>query len=126
LYGRFILGDARHEFLVGAGYVEASANRRDYGYNGWHGLARLNYRMGNGFVISPLISFSQDFYDGSATALETSKRQDDRLRIGAELSYPLSRAWSLEAAYYYVNTNSTSSLYSYDQHVVSLGSVWRF
>ena len=52
-----------------------------------------------------------------ATALETQKRRDDRLRAGVEIAYALSN----EAAYYYTNAFSTSNLYTYDQHVVNLG-----
>ena len=125
-YGRFIFGGAGHEFMIGGGYIGASANRNDYAYDGWRGLARFNLRLPRGFTISPGISFAQEFYKGPGTALETEKRQDDRLRVGADLSYSINDAWSVEASYHYVNSNSTSALYDYDQHVVSLGMARKF
>ena len=120
-YGRFILGDSGHEFLIGGGYLSASANNNNYGYDGWHALARFSFKLPNGLLISPLVSFSQESYGGPATALETENRRDDRWRMGVELAYALSSAWIIEAAYYYTNVSSTSGLHTFDQHVINLG-----
>ena len=60
------------------------------------------------------------------TALETRHRKDERLRVGADLSYAITEAWSIEASYYYVDTFSTCKLYKHDQHAVSLGVAWKF
>jgi len=65
-------------------------------------------------------------YKGPATALETRDRKDERLRVGADLSYAINEAWSIEVSYYYANTFSTCNLYKYDQHVISLGVAWKF
>ena len=125
-YARFFFGDDGHEFLIGAGFVGASAKWRDYGYDGWEGLARFSFKLPYGFTLSPQVSFTQEFYQGPATALETRKRQDDRLRIGADLSYAINESWSIEASYYYTDNSSTCKLYKYDQHLVSLGLAWKF
>jgi len=45
---------------------------------------------------------------------------------GADVSYAITEAWSIEASYYYVDTFSTCKLYKHDQHVVSLGVAWKF
>jgi opacity protein-like surface antigen len=125
-YARFFFGDAGHEFLIGAGYVGASAEWHHYGYDGWQGLARFSFKLPYGFTLSPQVSFTQEFYKGPATALEVRHRQDDRLRVGADISYALSESWSIEASYYYSNNYSTCNLYKYDQHLVSLGVAWKF
>ena len=125
-YARFIFGDAGHEFIIGAGYVGASAQRVQYKYDGWQGLARFNFKLPYGFTLSPSISFNQEWYKGPGTALETRYRQDDRLRVGADISYAINEAWSIEASYYYANTFSTCNLYKNDQHLVSLGVAWKF
>ena len=120
-YARFFMGNSRHELLIGGGYMSASANHKDYGYDGWHALARYSFKLPNGLVISPLISVTREFYNGPATALETEKRRDERLRAGMDVTYALNSAWSVEAAYHFTNSISNSELYTYDQHVVSLG-----
>ncbi|MCL2102986.1 MAG: tetratricopeptide repeat protein [Syntrophorhabdaceae bacterium] len=125
-YARFFFGDAGHEFTIGAGYVGASADRADYAFDGWQGLARFSFKLPYGFTLSPSASFTQEFYKGPGTALETKKRRDDRLRVGADISYAVTEAWSIEAAYHYTNTYSTCNLYKNDQHVVSLGVAWKF
>ncbi|MCL2123749.1 MAG: tetratricopeptide repeat protein [Desulfovibrionaceae bacterium] len=125
-YARFLFGDAGHEFLIGAGYVGASANRTDYAYDGWQGLARFTFKLPYGFTLSPSLSFTQELYKGPGTALETRNRKDERLRIGADISYAVTESWSIEAAYYYTNTFSTCNLYKNDQHMVSLGVAWKF
>ena len=125
-YARFLFGEAGHEFLFGGGYLGASADNSNYSYDGWQSLARFSFRLPNGFTISPQVSFTQEFYDGPGTALETEKRRDDRLRIGADLAYAINEVWNVEAAYYYMNSNSTSNLYKYDQHVISLGVSRKF
>ena len=125
-YGRFIFGGAGHEFLIGGGYIGASASKDDYSYDGWRGLARFNLRLPRGFTLSPGISFSQEFYRGPGTALETEKRRDGSLRVGTDLSYAINADWNIEASYHYVNSNSTSGLYDYDQHAVSLGMSRKF
>ena len=125
-YARFLFGDAGHEFVIGAGYVGASAQRVEYVYDGWQGLARFSFKLPYGFTLSPSVSFTQELYKGPGTALETRYRQDDRLRVGADLTYAINEAWSIEAAYHYTNTHSTCNLYKYDQHMISLGVAWKF
>jgi opacity protein-like surface antigen len=125
-YARFIFGEAGHEFTVGGGYVGASAQWTNFKYDGWQGLARFSFKLPHGFTLSPSVSFTQELYKGPATALETRNRKDERLRVGADISYAINEAWSIEAAYHYTNTFSTCNLYKYDQHMVSLGVAWKF
>ena len=58
--------------------------------------------------------------------LETSDREDDRLRAGLDLTYAINESWSVETGYYYTNNDSNSELYKYDQHVANLGLAWNF
>jgi opacity protein-like surface antigen len=72
------------------------------------------------------LSFRQTVYDGRATALETRDRKDDRLSVGADISYAITPAWNLEASYRYIDNDSRSELYEYDRHVVNIGMAWKF
>jgi len=126
LYGRVFFGADNHELLVGARYLGANADRRDYGYNGWEGTARFVFKLPHGFELAPFVSYTQEFYNGPATALEAEYRWDSRFKAGLGLTYRINESWSLEAGYQYTRNASTSSLYTYDQHFVNTGVVWSF
>jgi hypothetical protein len=125
-YARFLFGESSHEFLFGANYMGATADFHDYGYDGWQALARFNFKLSNGFTVSPQISYMQAYYNGPATILESDNRRDNRLRVGADATYALNESWNIEAGYYYTKNNSNSGLYKYDQHVINLGFAWKF
>jgi opacity protein-like surface antigen len=127
LYGRVFFGSDNHEFLVGARYLGANAyKKKDYGYNGWEGTARLLFKLPHGFELAPFVSYTQEAYVGPATALEEDKRWDNRFRIGLGLTYRINESWAIEAGYHYTRNMSNSSLYTYDQHFVNTGIVWSF
>ena len=125
-YLRLFFGEANHEFIAGARYVGAAADKKDYGYNGWEGSARFLFKLPHGFEVGPFASFTQEFYAGPATVLETRDRQDDRWRLGSTFTYRINEAWSIEASYQYTDNQSHSDLYDYDQHLVTTGVAWTF
>ena len=125
-HARFLLGGAGHEFLLGASWIGATARQSDYAYGGWQGLARFNFNLPYNFTLSPSASLVQEFYRGPGTFLETHKREDTRLRLGVDVSYAISKSWSVEAGYHYTNSYSTCNLYKFDQHMTSLGMAWKF
>ena len=84
------------------------------------------FKLPYGFELSPSLSFTQEYYKGPATALESAKRRDERLRVGLGLTYRISEAWSVEVGYQYSRNHSTSALYRYEQHFVNSGIVWSF
>ena len=125
-YARFFFGEAQHEFMFGARYVGGAADRNDYSYNGWEGMAGFLFKLPYGFELTPSVSFTQEFYNGPATGLETKDRQDDRWRVGTGLTYRINEEWSIETSYYYTDNNSESNLYDYDRHMVTMGVAWSF
>lgn len=125
-YARLFLGEKGHMLLVGARYMGASADNNDYSYDGWEGLARLDLKLPWDLTLSPQVAFSQTFYKGRATALETRDRKDDCLAVGADISYAVTPSWSIEAGYRYIDNESRSNLYDYDRHVISMGVRWSF
>lgn len=125
-YARFFFGDAKHEFLIGASYLNGGADEKDFRYDGWQGSARFSFNLTYDFTASPFVSFGQEFYKGPATTLETKDREDERWRTGLDLSYAINESWSIEASYAYTDNRSESELYTYDQHVVSMGVAWKF
>lgn len=125
-YARLFFGEANHEFVIGARYLGAAADKKDYGYNGWEGSARFLFKLPHGFEVGPFASFTQEFYAGPATVLESRDRQDDRWRLGSTFTYRINEAWSVEASYQYTDNKSRSDLYDYDQNLVTLGMAWNF
>ncbi len=125
-YARFFFGAENHEFMLGGRYLGGKANNNMNSYDGWETSARFTFKLPYGFQLSPHISYTEEYYDGPATTLETAKRKDERLRTGLGLTYAIDESWSIETSYQYTNNNSRSSIYDYDQHLTSLGVVWSF
>ena len=125
-YARFFFGESNHEFMVGVRYLAGAADRSDYSYDGWEGSARFLFKLPYGFELGPFASFTQEYYDGPATALEARKRKDNRWRLGSSLNYRIDEAWSVEFRYQYTDNDSRSNLYDYDQHLITTGVAWSF
>ncbi|MDR2893059.1 MAG: tetratricopeptide repeat protein [Deltaproteobacteria bacterium] len=126
-FARIYFGQDNHEFIVGASYNGANTSKKDdYSYNGWEGSVRFMFKLPHGVELAPFASFSQEWYDGPATALETDKRYDKSWRGGVSLTWRFSESWSVEAMYQYTDNSSRSNLYEYDQNLVSVGMAWSF
>lgn len=126
-YVRRFFGESNHEIMVGLSYVGGNTpEKADYCYTGWEASARLVLKLPKGFELAPFVSFENDWYNGPATALETSNRLDQKWRTGAALTWHITDAWSVETSYQYTHNNSESPLYRYDQSLVSLGVAWSF
>ena len=125
-YARVFFGKDNHSVLVGARYIGASPEERNYRYDSWEATARLNFNLPYGFEVSPFIVYSEEYYKGPATALESEKREDEILRVGANLTYHLTEDWDLELMYQYSDRDSNSGIYVYDQHLTSIGVSWNF
>ena len=125
-YLRLFMGERNHEMVIGARYLGGAADRNDYSYNGWEGSLRFNFKLPYEFEFGPFVSFTQEFYDGPATIIENNDRQDDRWRVGTGLTYHINESWDAEALYQYTHNDSTSPLYDYDQHLVTMGLAWKF
>lgn len=126
-YVRRYFGESNHEIMVGLSYVGGDTpETADYCYTGIEGSARVVLKLPKGFELSPFVSFEKDWYNGPATALETSDRIDQKWRTGAALTWHITDAWSVETSYQYTHNASESPLYRYDQSLVSLGVAWSF
>lgn len=125
-YLRLLFGEGNHSLMFGARYTGASTDRDDYGCEGWEGSARLSLNLPHGFELAPFVAFSQEFYHGPATVLETKKREDDKRRLGSALTWRINESWSVETLYQYSRNTSVSPLYDYDQHLISAGVAWSF
>lgn len=124
-YMRLFLGEEEHELTFGARHMGALADNSDYSYDDREGLARMDLKLSPDVTLSPQASFAQTFYQGPATALETSDRQDDRLGLGVDFHTPSRRpgAQSLAIA---TPRLSNSTLYDYDRHVATMGVAFSF
>lgn len=125
-YLRLFAGERNHEIILGVRYLGGVADHGDYSYDGWEGSLGLTLKLPYQFEFSPFISYTQEFYHGPATILESKDREDDRLRTGANLVYHINDDWDAELMYQYTNNDSNSPLYDYDQHLVTTGVVWKF
>ena len=126
-YVRRYFGESNHEIMMGVSYLGGNTpEKADYCYSGLEGSARVVFKLPKGFELSPFVSFEKDWYNGPATALETTNRQDQKWRTGAALTWHVTEAWSVETSYQYTHNNSESPLYRYYQSLVSLGVAWSF
>jgi Putative Zn-dependent protease, contains TPR repeats len=125
-YVRLFFGEENHELLFGARYIVAWTKEKDYGYDGWEASAKAVFKLPHGFELTPFVSYTEEFYRGAATALESHDRTDRRWRLGNVLTYRISEAWSVEVMYQYMSNKSRSALYDYDQNMVSTGVAWNF
>jgi hypothetical protein len=125
-YARVFFSGRNHEFTLGAQYRGGAPDRHDYAYDGWEVSARLLFKLPYELELAPSASYGKELYKGPATALETKNRRDERLRLGADLTYRINESWALELSYQYVKNNSASDLYDYKQHYVSAGVAWSF
>ena len=126
-YVRRYFGESNHEIMLGVSYLGGNTpEKADYCYSGLEGSARIVFKLPKNFELSPFVAYEKDWYNGPATALETSNRLDQKWRTGATLTWHVTEAWSVETSYQYTNNNSESPLYRYDQSLVSLGVAWSF
>ena len=126
-YVRRYFGESNHEIMLGVSYLGGNTpEKADYCYSGLEGSARIVLKLPKNFELSPFVSYEKDWYNGPATALETSNRLDQKWRTGATLTWHVTEAWSVETSYQYTHNNSESPLYRYDQSLVSLGVAWSF
>ncbi|MDR0747479.1 MAG: surface lipoprotein assembly modifier [Helicobacteraceae bacterium] len=117
-YARFF--QPNYEFTLGAQYRGSSPKERDYVYDGWDATARFRFDLPYDFELSPSVTWTKDRYKGPATALETEKREDERLRFGADLTYRINESWTIETGYQHTANKSTSELYEYKQRYINL------
>jgi hypothetical protein len=125
-YARLFFGQDNHEVTWGGRFLWGQAQFDDYSYLGWEGSLRFDFKLPFACDLSPFISLAQEHYNGPATVLERQNRRDTRWRMGAALTWRINESWSWELSYQYMDNNSLSSLYDYNQHLISSGVAWSF
>jgi tetratricopeptide (TPR) repeat protein len=125
-YARLFFGEDNHEIMLGGRFLWGEAQFDDYSYLGWEGSLRLLFKLPFALELSPFLSLTQEHYNGPATILEGKDRLDTRWRMGAALTWRVSESWSWELSYQYMDNDSVSSLYDYNQHLLSSGVAWSF
>jgi hypothetical protein len=126
---RFFWGeDARYSFSVGGCYLWGEPRDRAtrYRYQGASIPLAITWKATEALDVAPHASITWEIYDSPATVLESANRRDKRLRGGLDATFRLTDGWSVEAGYAYVKNDSTSALYTYDQHTVTVGIAWSF
>ncbi len=125
-YARVFLGEQGHYVTFGGRYLGGYTEEDYNSYNGYELHLGFSLALPHNILLSPYVSFSEEFYRDPASFLENEDRKDKVLRLGAQLEIPLNDAWSVELGYHYTDNQSNSDLYTYDQHVTSLGVKWDF
>jgi Protein of unknown function (DUF560). len=125
-FARVFFGQAGHSLTFGGRYLGGSAKDHDYSYDAVEASVNAAIKVTDRLELGPFATFTREYYDGPATALETKKRKDKRRVAGTTLTYDLSEAWAVELLYQYTKNESDSELYEYKQHTTSLGLAWKF
>jgi tetratricopeptide (TPR) repeat protein len=126
LYVRFFLGESRHEFTLGGRCTAGNAKSDRYSYDGTEAFASLRLKLGNGYELSPGVTYSEERYDDPANALETEDRHDDRVTYFISFSREIDDRKKVEFSYQYTDNSSNSPLQCYDRHLFSIGMAWKF
>ena len=98
----------------------------DYSYNGLEASLRLRLKVTDKFHLLPFASVRRENYYGPPTVLELDDRRDTVLHTGLFAIYNLTANLQAEAGVQYVDTRSSSPLYSYQQHTFNMGLAWTF
>ncbi|MDR2869585.1 MAG: surface lipoprotein assembly modifier [Deferribacteraceae bacterium] len=67
-------------------------------------------------------AYRKESYDDKPTFLDTENREDSQLRAGLSFRWRFYEDWSTELSYQYTKNSSSSILYEYDQHLVSMNA----
>lgn len=116
----------KHSISAGVRVNSAFSKDKRYNRKAWELTAGLNFKLPYKISVSPNFRYSQAFYAGPATALEIEDRKDSIFVIGLSARYSINKVLSANLSYKYTNNTSTSSLYTYDQHYISVGISRRF
>lgn len=123
---RLLIGNAPHEVTVGVRALRGCPSRAAYGYTGWEGTLNVLFRLPYRLELSPFVSYRRTLYAGAATALESARRSDSLRQAGVALGRELVPGLRGELAWRYALGDSSSPLYRYGQHTVTMGLTWTF
>ena len=87
---------------------------------------RLRLKVTDKFQLLPFASMRRENYDGPATVLEQEYRRDTVCRTGLFALYNLTSNLQAESGVQYVDTRSSSPLYTYRQYTFNMGRAGPF
>ncbi|MDR2892597.1 MAG: hypothetical protein LBV80_05885 [Deltaproteobacteria bacterium] len=125
-YARWFFGEAKHSLMAGVkGYMSATDERR-YSFSGIEPgvFLFLNLPWETELILSG--AWHNEDYKGGATILDDAKRKDTQWRASAMVIKQIAESVQLEMGWQYTNNNSSSDLYTYDQHLLTLGLAFTF
>lgn len=125
-YMRVLLGSSGHEMTLGMRALGSAVDTPDYSYHGLEASLRLRLKVTDKFQLLPFASMRRENYDGPATVLEQEYRRDTICRTGLFALYNLTSNLQAEAGVQYVDTRSSSPLYTYRQYTFNMGLAWTF
>lgn len=125
-YGRWFFGDEGHSILLGAKVYGADTEEKQWNFTGLE--PNINF-----FLYLPLETelvlsgaWHHEAYDGPATIFDGSHRVDRQWRVSALGIKKLADYLQLEVGWQYTDNKSNSDLYTYEQHMLTVGLALSF
>ncbi|MDL2290686.1 tetratricopeptide repeat protein [Desulfovibrio sp. OttesenSCG-928-F20] len=125
-YGRWFFGDANHNILFGAKFYGAATEKKQWDFTGFE--PGVNVFLYLPFETELILSgaWHHEQYHGPATIFDGSDRVDRQWRVAALGIKKLAEYLQLEVGWQYTDNKSNSDLYTYDQHMLTVGIALSF
>ncbi len=125
-YMRWFTPDATISFTLGAKAYGGQALDKRYSMLGVEPTAMAMALSPWGTYFIGSISWRNEQYEGPATYFDQSKRVDQQVRTGLFALHPITESISVECGWQYTDNISNSDLYTYDQHLITVGITYAF
>lgn len=129
-YARYMFGANRHTATAGIKAIGAMAEKEWYSYDGFETSLRFDIEIMPRLNFSPFFAWRQSVYHEAATRLSKYLGEDNRwdnlLMAGCGFTYHWTENVATEVGWQYLNNNSNSAFYRYDQHQINMGMVFSF
>lgn len=125
-YARWFFGKNQHSVIAGLKGYTSATNERRYGFSGVEPSLTVLFNLPWRTELILSGSWHNEDYKGGATVLDGQNRRDTQWR-GSVFAVKKITDWlQVEAGWQYTDNTSNSDLYTYDQHVVTLGLALNF
>jgi hypothetical protein len=125
-YARIFLDNRNYELIARHTWFGQGAAEKNYGYNGTESMLALVIKRFGRLEITPSVTFGREYYGGPAAPREAAIREDSRISVSADFLYRISRNWAATASYGFTDNKSTSRLYTFEKHLVTMGVNYGF
>ena len=115
--------DGSQNVVIGVKFAQRQAQKKMFSNIGSEGSIRGTFSIPWNIVISPSVSYKQEWHNGPGTVLEFVNRIDGQVRTGLSVTKYIKKNFYVDLSYQYVKNFSNSPVYKYDQHtgILSLG-----